>query len=75
MIIPFLGILFAVFFYRAADYERMNPLLWALASVGLTAIIAMQGSWLGQLFMAQGLLFVGMWWYNVRRHKKNSFHK
>ncbi len=62
-----IGIGCAVLFYRAAQYERMSPWLWALASLGLAAIVGSLTSGVAMVLLAQVGLFGVMWWYNVRR--------
>ena len=65
------GIACAVLFFRAAQYERMSPWLWAVGSLGLSAIASLLfRSWLWVL-LAQIGLFVGMWAYNAQRPTRN----
>ena len=66
-----IGVAFAVLFHRAAQYERMAPWAWTLASVGLTAIIILRGGSVGLLILGQVALFVVMWWYNLRRQGRH----
>jgi len=62
---------FALLFYRAAAYERMSPMVWALASVAVTVVVQ-QGLRLGLLwvFVGQVGLFLLMTWYNGYRKEK-----
>lgn len=63
---------FALLFYRAAVYERMSPIVWALASIGVT-VVAQQGLRLGLfwVFVGQVGLFVLMTWYNGYRKERS----
>jgi hypothetical protein len=63
----FIGVAAAVLFYRAAEHERLNPLLWSVASLGLTGIVVLRAGGLGPLLLAQAGLFLVLWWYNVKR--------
>jgi hypothetical protein len=63
----FITIASAVLFYRAADHERLNPLIWSVASLGLTGIVTLRAGGLGALVLAQVALFMVLWWYNVQR--------
>ena len=65
------GLACAILFFRAAQYERMSPWLWAIASLGLSLIV-------GQLFvgvlwvlLVQVALFAAMWAYNAQRPTRN----
>jgi hypothetical protein len=62
---------FALLLHRAAAYERMSPVVWALASVGVTVVVQ-QGLRLGLLwvFVGQVGLFLLMTWYNGYRKEK-----
>ena len=62
-----LGVACAILFVRAAQYERMSPWTWGVASLGLTAAISMRSGSITLLLVAQAALFVVMWWYNARR--------
>lgn len=66
----FVGIACAVLFFRAADYERMSPWAWSIASLGLTAILAFRGAGIVVVLSVQAVLFGVMWWYNVRRKNR-----
>lgn len=63
---------FAALFYRAADYERLNPFIWAVASLGITGVMMLRGAAILPLFLAQAGLFGVMWWYNIWRKKRVS---
>jgi len=65
---------FALLFYRAAAYERMSPMVWALASIGVTVVVQ-QGLRLSLVwvFFGQVGLFLLMTWYNgYRKEKRRS---
>jgi hypothetical protein len=64
------GVACAVLFFRAADYEHMNPWAWSVASLGLTGIVRQKSPSLMLLLLAQVALFGVMWWYNVRRRNR-----
>lgn len=64
------GVASAVLFFRAADYERMNPWIWSVASLGLTGIVSLRGGSVTVLLLAQAGLFGLMWWYNMRRQNR-----
>lgn len=66
-----IGIACAVLFFRAADYERMSPWAWAVASLGLTVIVVYVTGRLALVLLAQLALFVVMTWYNGRRQRKH----
>lgn len=71
MNLSFLAIVaFAVLFYRAAQYERLSPVLWGLASVALSVAVLGLRSRLWLLILAQVGLFLVMWWYNAFRARK-----
>jgi hypothetical protein len=61
---------FAVLFYRAAEYERMSPFVWGLASVALSLALIGVGGRLWLLIVGQVGLFLVMWWYNAFRARK-----
>lgn len=61
------GVACAVLFFRAADYERMNPWIWSVASLGLTGIVTLRGASTLSLLLLQAALFGVLWWYNMRR--------
>lgn len=64
------GVACALLFHRAADHERMSPLLWSGASVLLTAAIAAgAGGRIGAILLAQAGLFLVMWIYNASRRR------
>ena len=63
----FIGVAMTVLFYRAAEHERLNPMIWAVASLGFTAIVVMRAGGIATLLLAQLALFLVMWVYNVRR--------
>jgi 4-amino-4-deoxy-L-arabinose transferase-like glycosyltransferase len=65
-----IGVACAVLFFRAAQYERMSPWAWVIASVGLTLILSLKVSSITLLLIAQVALFLLMWWYNVRRQDR-----
>ncbi len=61
------GLASAIAFFRAAQYERMSPLLWTVASLGLTLVVSFLVSGVLMVILAQIGLFAVMWWYNARR--------
>lgn len=63
----FIGIASAVLFFRAAEFERLHPLLWSVSSLGLTAIVVLRGGGIWALVLVQLALYMVMWAYNVRR--------
>jgi hypothetical protein len=63
----FIGVAAAVLFYRAADHERLNPMIWSAASLGVTGIVVLRAGGLGALLLGQVALFLVLWWYNVKR--------
>ncbi len=65
-----IGIASAVLFFRMADYERMNPWFWSLASLGVMAVCTLRFPGTGKLALGQGLLFAVMWIYNTRRQQR-----
>jgi ABC-type uncharacterized transport system permease subunit len=68
MYLPLLiGVACAVLFYRAAEYERMSPWAWVLASLGLSFAISFLHGSIVLALLAQVGLFGVMWWYNARR--------
>ena len=68
MYLPLLiGIACAVAFYRAAEYERMSPWLWVIASLGVTMAISFLRGSIILVLLAQVGLFAAMWWHNARR--------
>ncbi len=69
-LVVLVGVACAILFHRAARYERMAPWAWTVASIGLTAIVALTGRPLTLNLIAQIALFVAMWWYNMRRAGK-----
>ena len=66
----FIGVCCAVLFFRAADYERMNPWLWTLVSIGLTGISAFRSTGLVPLLLMQAVLFGLMWWNNMSHQRR-----
>ena len=62
-----IGVACAVLFYRAAEYERMSPLLWVVASLGLTMAVSFLSGSVILVLLAQLGLFAVMWWHNARR--------
>ena len=66
----FIGIACTVLFFRAADYERMSPWTWSVASLGTSAILLLRGAGIGILLLGQAVLFGVMWWYNMRRQRR-----
>jgi hypothetical protein len=67
-----IGVVFSVIFFRAAEYERMSPWIWSIASLGLSGIISLRGGTIAPLIVVPVGLFVLMWWYNIRRWAPNS---
>lgn len=63
----FITVCCAVLFYRAADHERLNPIIWSVASLGVTGIVVMTNRGMAVLLLAQAGLFVVLWWYNAKR--------
>ncbi len=61
------GVACAVLFFRAAQYERMSPWLWAIASIGLHVAVGFLSPSILLALLAQAALFVVMWWYNAKR--------
>jgi hypothetical protein len=66
----FVGVLCAVFFFRAAAYEGIGSAGWAIASLGLTTLVSLRGGGLLLVLVSQVALFALMWWYNVRRKNR-----
>lgn len=68
MYLPLLvGVACAVLFYRAAEYERMSPWVWVIASFGLSMAVSFLSGSILLLLLAQVGLFAAMWWHNARR--------
>ena len=68
MYLPLLiGVACAVLFYRAAEYERMSPWVWVLASLGLSTAVSFLNGSIILVLLAQVGLFAVMWWHNARR--------
>lgn len=65
------GLACAIFFFRAAQYERMSPWLWALSSLGISFIVSLLFASLLWVVLAQIGLFAGMWAYNAQRPARN----
>ena len=63
----FVAIACAVLFYRAADHEQLNPLIWSVASLGVTGIVILRAGGIGMMVLGQVLLFLVLWWYNAKR--------
>ena len=61
-------IVFAAFFYGAAQYEHMNGWKWAAASIGVTiAVKFLPVTGFLPFFVAQVALFGVLWWRNSKR--------
>lgn len=61
----------AVLFYRAAETERLSPLLWGASSLALTAVVIVAGRGVPWIILAQVALFLAMWYANtIRRSRK-----
>lgn len=61
-------IVFAAFFYGAAQYEHMNGWKWAAASVAVTIVVkVLPISGFIPFFLAQIALFGVLWWRNSKR--------
>jgi hypothetical protein len=61
-------IVFAAFFYGAAQYEHMNGWKWAAASIAVTiAVKVLPISGFIPFFLAQIALFGVLWWRNSKR--------
>jgi hypothetical protein len=67
----FIGVVLAIIFYRAADYEQFHPLAWAAASVGITGLVALGNRGGGLLALGQVGLFAAMWAGNIWRHNRS----
>jgi len=72
MTIPYLQIVvlgvFAVVFYQAGKMERSWGVLWATLSVAASLLALRFLSWgLGSVFLAQGVLFVSITFYRMRK--------
>ncbi len=67
---PFVGLVCAILFFRAADYERLGSWGWSIASLGLTVLASWRGGDISILLLVQAALFGLMWWYNVRRRNR-----
>jgi hypothetical protein len=67
-----IGAACAVAFFRAAEYERMSPWAWTMASLGLAALVSMRTSSIAVLLLGQVALFAVMWWYNARRRSRGG---
>lgn len=67
-----IGIACGILFYRAAEYERMSPWLWAIASVGLSLIVDLMTRSIMAVLVSQVVLFGIMWWYNAKRPAPGS---
>ncbi|MEZ4376698.1 MAG: hypothetical protein R3B35_00275 [Gemmatimonadales bacterium] len=63
---------FAILFHRAADYERMNPWLWSIASLGLSGVAILSRWHVAAYFASQGAIFGAMWWHNLRRQRERG---
>ena len=61
------GVACAVLFFRAAQYERMSPWVWAIASIGLHLAVGFLSPSILLALLAQAALFIVMWWYNAKR--------
>lgn len=62
-----IGVVCAVLFFRVAEYERMSPWMWAIASMGLHLAVGFLSPSILLALLAQAALFVVMWWYNAKR--------
>jgi hypothetical protein len=62
-----IGVACAVLFYRAAEYERMSPWFWVIASLGLSLAVSFLNGSVVLVLLAQVGLFAVMWWHNARR--------
>jgi hypothetical protein len=60
----------AVLFYRAAETERLSPLLWGASSLALTAAVALIGRGIAWILVVQGGLYLAMWYANTVRRRK-----
>lgn len=61
-------IVFAAFFYGAAQYEHMNGWKWAAASIAVTIVVkVLPISGFIPFFLAQIALFGVLWWRNSKR--------
>ena len=69
-LILLIGIACMILFHRAAAYERMSPLAWTLASLGLTVIVGYVAGSILLVLLAQVALFLVMTWYNGRRRSR-----
>lgn len=63
------GVACAVLFYRAADTERLSPLLWGTSSLALTLAATVGGHGVLVILAGQAGLFLVMWWYNAYRRR------
>ena len=63
----FVGVAFAVAFFRAAQYERMSPAAWSVASMALTLAVTYLVPGIAAIITAQVVLFILMWLYNAKR--------
>lgn len=70
-IAPFIGVVLRVIFFRTAEYDRMSPWIWSVASLGQSGIVSPQGGTIVRLIAGPVGLFVLMWWYNTRRRAPN----
>jgi hypothetical protein len=68
-ILLLVGVSCSVLFYRAADAERLSPLLWGAASLALTLAAAVGGRGVIVILAGQAGLFLVMWWYNAYRRR------
>lgn len=68
-IVLLVGVACAVLFYRAADTERLSPLLWSTASLALTLAATVGGRGVLVILAGQAGLFLLMWWYNAYRRR------
>jgi hypothetical protein len=57
----------AVMFFRIAQYERMYPWAWGIASFGITLALSTRGASTLALIAAQIALFLGLWAYKAYR--------
>jgi hypothetical protein len=67
MITVFVAVVFAILFFRVADYERMSPWVWSIASIAITEAVTLSGGSLTLVLLLQAALFGVMWGLNARR--------
>ena len=57
----------AVLFFRVAQYERMSPWAWGVASLGLTLALSTRTTSTLVLVLGQIALFLALWAYKAHR--------